>query len=94
MADRYELADGKVSILDESGNLKRTLTLEALGHENHMMYRELTGQCETCGYDMEGHTQCKSCGILIGLGHLETYGKGKCDWCLLHPRLKEGVRNG
>ena len=100
MADKYVLSGEIVSIFGKSDNLKRTLTLVQLGQEDWQGYRKLTGECETCGQAMKAHTQCKSCKILIGQGHLEDYdNNGECGWCIRNPRVfdvkakRKGLRN-
>ena len=43
--------------------------------------------CPICGEALKGHTQCGSCGILIGKYHHEPIisavrnGKNICSWC-------------
>ncbi len=45
-----------------------------------------TGICEACGYRMKGHAKCDSCGILLGLGHMDNgisyRGKNLCEGCI------------
>lgn len=49
-----------------------------------MLYRKVTGNCETCGHRISDHPRCSSCGILAGPGHSTcALIDGQCGSCYI-----------
>jgi len=53
-------------------------------------YRQITGLCDVCGVAIIDHPCCEACGILTGLGHLESCSNYRehniCGHCVSHWR--------
>ena len=62
----------------------------------YLLYRNVTGKCETCDAGMDSHPMCDGCGILCGPGHLDwlpsTYrGHKLCGSCMVSWKALERV---
>ena len=56
--------------------------------ENYVLYRDVTGICETCGAKLANHPKCDACNILCGEGHLDEppslyRGHNLCGHCIV-----------
>ncbi len=63
---------------------------------NWDLYREVTGECDTCNVAMKNHPKCDGCGILTGVGHEDfssSYrGHNLCGHCVARwKRLDKDV---
>ena len=41
---------------------------------------------------LRGHRRCQSCGVLMGLGHVEANLNNRCSWCILRGNTRGHLR--